>query len=495
MSWSDYWGALMSSPRPPLKPTRYTLPLSEDYPSLWDRYEKAIQFIWRTAFGFELEPWQARLLRAILEVYPPGHERAGELRYRQVIVSIPRQQGKTEIAAVLGLIGLLREKSPLVIGIASSAEQARLVYKRTLHAIASNPALASKFKRLTDTRGIQSKTGGLYEMKAAKGAALQGLPVSTGVVDEVHLLKSELWQALINGMGARPNTIVVGITTAGGLGESELLLELYKSGELAIAGDQKLERFGFFCWEAPEARVPKDDGELLEFLKAANPALASGRLDPAIILSDIRAMPDNDVIRYRLNRFVESLSAFIPLSTWGKCQRDWSTPFPRGGSHRPVFAIDRSRDSGYATITVAVKDGDITHTEIVASLVNPTLDQLIDICVRLNKWHPETFVVDSLRLKQLGEELKKRRLPVRMFTGSETFAASSMFYAKTVQHKISHGGEDLLSVQIPRTIRKNMGDQWKLSWQDSSVEIDAVTSTLQAIYVAETPAPSGIKLH
>lgn len=485
----------MSKPPGSFSPTLHTPPLSEEFPSAWDKFGPIILLVWRVAFGIILDAWQQELLRRVLEIYPPGHPRAGELRFRQVVISLGRQNGKTEIAAVLGLYGLLRGVNQLVIGIASSAEQARLVYKRTLLAISSNPSLARKFKRLTDTRGIQSLDGGQYEIKAAKGAALQGLPVDVGVVDEVHLLKVELWTSLVNGTGGRPNGLIVGITTAGDE-DSELLKQLYKTGQEAAQQDPggSLERFGFFCWEAPEARVPKDDEELLEFLKAANPALLEGRSDAQNILSDVRAMPENDVIRYRLNRFVESLSAFIPLSTWGKCQRSWDSPFPREKEHRPVFAIDRSRDSGYATITAAVKVGEITHTEIVASLVNPTLDQLVDLCVRLNKWNPQTFVVDGLRLKQLGEELKKRGLPIRMFSGAETFAASSMFYAKTVQHKVSHAGDPLLSVQIPRTIRKNFGEQWRISWKDSSVEIDAVMSTVQAVYVAEIPPTAVIQL-
>lgn len=473
-------------------PAVHTPPLSEDFPSLWDRYAKVIRIIWRIAFGLRLDDWQEDLLRHVLEVYPKTHPRAGELRYRQVLISLARQNGKTELAAILGLIGLLRKANALVIGIASTAEQARLVYKRTLQAIAANPSLRKRFKRLTDTRGIQSTNGALYEIKAAKGAALQGLPVSTGVIDEVHLLKAELWNALVSGMGARPNCIIVGITTAGD-DTSELLKDLYKTGIAAAQGDPKLERFGCFIFEAPEAKVPEDDETLLEYLMAANPALACGRLDADIFLSDMRAKPRADLLRFHLNRFVESLSAFLPVSLWGAQQREAGTPFPR--DVRPVFCIDRTPDWGYATITANVKDTTgIVHTEVVASIVKPSLEQLADICARLAKHSPKTFAMDGYSLKQLGEELKRRGLPVNVLTQGDAVNGASLFYGMVQKGKVKHSGDPLLTVQMPRTIRKNVGEGFRISRKDSSVEIDGVLATVGGVFVAETIPEDSLQL-
>lgn len=421
-------------------------------------------------------------------MYPAGHPRVGQLRYRSVVVSLARQSGKTELAAALGLIGLLRAPNQLVIGIASSAEQARIVYKRTMHAIAANPSLAKRFQALTETRGIRSKDGGVYELKAAKGAALQGLPVDLGVVDEVHLLKPDLWNALINGLGGRPNGLVVGITTAGSE-DSELLADLYVSGRKAADGDPKLERFGFFLWEAPETRVPEDDETLLDWLAAASPALACGRLDGENILADVRTMPPGDIIRYRLNRFTESTEAFLPLSLWGACQRDFGAEFPKHKTRRPVFAIDRSPDWGYATITANIQDdGGIVHTEIVASFVRPTLEQLVAVCTSLYRWSPSTFVMENFALKELAAELTKRGLPAVTLSNAEVFSASSMFYARVLQKRIRHAGDPLLSVQMPRTVRKQVGEGFRISRKDSSIEIDAAIATVIGAYWATRSA-------
>ncbi len=474
-------------------PSRYTPPLTTDFPSAADWLLPLIRVVWRVAFGFVLDEWQEQLLRAVLEVYPKGHRRAGQLRYRQVVISLSRQNGKTELGAVLGLYGLLRGVSQLVIGIASSAEQARLVYQRSMQAIVSNKALAKRFNALTDTRGLRAKDGGQYELKAAKSAALQGLPVDVGVVDELHLLKMALWTALVNGTGGRANGLIVGITTAGD-DTSELLLHLYELGSKAIEADPESNRFGFFVWESPEARVPADDETLLEYLTAANPALAAGRLDAENIISDVRSMPDADILRYRLNVFTSSSNVFISAEQWLRCARGTDNTLPMDAG-RPVFAIDRTPDWGFASITAAVKDTDgVTHTELVASIVKPTLEQLANLCVQLSRFSPMVYAMDGYALRDLGAELKKRGLPVLVATQGDIINGSSLLYAKIAQRKLRHGGDPLLSIQVPRTVRKNVGESFRISRKDSSVEIDGVMSTVLSVFAAETRTEQPIQL-
>lgn len=465
--------------------TSHTPPLSEDFPSDADWLLPIVDLAWKTPDNpsFELDPWQRDLIRRMLELYPEGHERAGELRFRQCVVSMGRQNGKSVILSIMGIWALLRAPGQLVIGLASSADQARIIYDRTMYVIRSNPSLADLFTKLTDTRGIRAKDGGKYEIKAAKSAAIQGLAVATAICDELHLMPAALWSDMVNGTGGRKNGMVFGITTAGD--ESSILLkDLYETGAKSVASDPALERFGFFEWSAPEARVPESDAELLQYLKAANPALACGRIDSENVLSDVRAMPSADVIRYRLNKFVSSSNAFLPLDSWIACTRPADYVWP---DSRPTFSIDRTPDWGYATIAVAVKDDQgRTHTEVVASIVKPTLQQLVDIAGKLSRHSPQAYVVDGYAMRDLANELKRRGLPVIVFTHADVINASSWVYARVIQKKIVHRGDPLLAMQLARTVRKNVGDSYRISRKDSSVEIDAVMATVSAMYASET---------
>jgi len=454
-------------------PSRQTPPLREDFEAAVDKHLPAIQYIWRNTFGFELEPWQVHILRLITELDN------GKLRHSSYLVSMGRQNGKTEIMAALGLWRLLSNPQALIIGIASSAQQAGIVYKRLMTAVTGLPALSRRFEA-TETRGIRAKQGsGTYEIKAAKFASLQGLAIDLGVVDEVHLLKMDLWTALIAGTGARDNCIVVGITTAGD-DNSQLLKHLYKLGDDNTAG------FGYIVWEAPEARMPESDEELILFLKAANPSLEFGRKGVSMekVIEQVRSTPPDKAIRDRLNRFTSGSDlTFVSGEMWSRNATPIDESFPVG---RSIFTIDVDTEWRYASITQTLKHEGYIYTRLVASVPQPTPELLDKLCRWLYKHSPTIYVTDS---KQLGERLKSGGYPVRQLNGGDVLAASSMFYAKLAQQKIKHGNDPLLSLQLPNTIRKSVGDSFKLFRKDRSVVVDAVRATAFGVYAVETLSP------
>lgn len=460
-------------------PARYTKPLTAKFDSHGDWLLRLVDVVWRLPDGsrLQLDEWQRWLIRSMLEVYPASHPRAGQLRYRQVLVSMSRQNGKSVLGAILALYGLIREAGALVIGVASSAEQARIIYTRLLAVIRGNKSLAAKFARLTDTRGIQAFDGGRYEIKPSKSAAVQGLDLTVGLIDELHITRRELWSDMVNGSRARRDGIVIGLTTAGDE-TSELLLELYEIAE------NPPERFGVFIWEAPEARVPADDRTLAKYLRAATPALACGRLDLSTEIADVRGMAAPDAIRYRLNRFVALTNAFITGEDWARRRRPHTAAFPEG---RPTFSVDITPDWGFAAIVATIRDDDeVAHTELVASLARPTLTQLVNVCAALSRHNPDTYVMDRFQLKGLAEELQRRGLPVMFATQADIVNASALLHAKIKTGKLSHAGDDVLTLQVPRTVRKNVGDGFRISRKDSSIEIDAVMATALGVLAVET---------
>jgi phage terminase large subunit-like protein len=470
-------------------PTRYTPTLSDDYTSDIDQFLPYIKAWWSIASpGFQFDEWQIELLRRMTET-----DADGELRFRSVLVSMGRQNGKTELVSALGIWSLLRKEGAYNVSVASTAEQARLVYDRVQRIIAANgDTLGRLMVKLTDTRGIKTKHGAKYEIKASNANVLQGIPVTTGIVDECHLVLAQVWDALVSGTGARSNTIIIGITTAGDE-NSELLNRLYQNAAKAINGDEQFTRFGAWIWEASESEVPDDDDKLIELLTEANPALQSGRIDVRNLIDDVRALPKDDIIRYRLNRFVNSGDkTFIPLDLWWKCTKPLDYEFPPGDA---VFAIDRTPDWGHASIAVAVKTADdVIHTELVASIVKPTMEQLLYLCGQLANFNPKSILVDGYTLRDLHKELKLRGFAADTVTLSDIVNASSLFFSRIARRTLVHAGDPLLTVQVPRTVRKLVGEGFRVSRRDSAVEIDAVMATLLATYGAETLRPTPIQV-
>lgn len=463
-------------------PANYTQPLSADFPTDGDKLIELVKVAWKSPEqpeGLELDEWQVWLLRHLLERYPAGHELAGQLRYRQVVVSMGRQNGKSLLAAILGVYGMLmhQKSGASVISLASSIDQARIIYNRVLFVIQSNQFLSKRFKKASESRGIVTADGtGRYDVKPAKEGALQGIPISLCLFDELHLAKQGMWSAAVLGTAQRQDGLVIGITTAGDQ-NSETLLELYKSGQKAAAGDPELERFGFFVWEAPQhAKI--DDPEAL---KAANPSISAGRLSIDTVLSDLKTIPEHEARRYRLNQFISGpASSWIPSDLFRKSGTSVQTNRTNG-----VFAIDISKNWEHATLAYANQAGDQHHTEIVQTWVAPNEMQLFNSLIDYyTKYTPRAIALDDRALPGLAKRLKMQGLPVWQLWTKEMSAACSDVYAMFSQGLAKHNNDPLLILQSPRGIAKYTGETWLISRKESLGEIDALMASVMSLYVS-----------
>jgi phage terminase large subunit-like protein len=461
-------------------PKLYTKPLTEDFlsdgPWLREFCSRYIKYF--DGKPFQLDDWQADLIDHILERYPldwPVEKLRGQLRYTEVLVYIARQNGKSVIGAVLGLWGMFRHHAPYVIGLASTRDQAQIIFNRVKAIIDAEPQLLKRLAT-THTRGItRTDKPGRYEVKPAKPDALNGIPVTLCLFDEVHLCDEEMWSQMVLGTSAQTDAMVFGITTAGD-DTSTLLKNLLDRAQTATGSPDS--RFGAFLWYADEGCRLDDPEALLD----ANPAVASGRLDLDQELSRVLAMPEDHARRYRFNQFSNPDGSLFPMHMWHKGA---GFKVPRD-AERLVLSVDRSPSWEYATITATAKVGEYYYTQMVASMRKPNLEWLVEVCKGLHiKHRPFRFVMDSYQLGDLGKELKRQGLPVEVFSSQKDRAnASATFYALVATGQVRHNGDAILSQQMPLAIKKNTGDGFVIK-SGGSVGIDAVMATGYGLYAAD----------
>lgn len=424
-----------------------------------------------TGEPIQLLDWQKWLIREALARHPD----TGRLRHRVIVVSVGRQQGKSLLAAVLSLWGLLMHAAePLVVGVAMNVEQSHIVYGRTKSYIDSSPELAAMFAKTTDTRGLTRKDGkGRYKVLASKGDSLQGWSASLAIVDELHVLKPEAFNALVIGTGQRKDGLVFGISTAGD-DSSELLLGLYQAGR-----DGEI---GFYHWAADEGATTESP-DLEDQLKKANPSLACGFQSMTQALSEVKILPEIDAQRFKLNLFVANVDSWLPASVWEN-QPHMDTD-PRGPV---VIAVDRSPDWSAAAVTVAWREGDIVYTDLVASILRPDLESMIEYCRKLAARLPFThFVMDHRLMADLADALQSQGIRTVRFTAADHCRAAATMVAKLNHMQVAHPHHPLLTYQVPRGVRRTIGadGDWRLSRRDSLSEIDALTATIMAVYEAD----------
>ena len=413
-----------------------------------------------------LDDWQRFIIRLALARDPE----TGKRLYRQVLVSLGRQNGKSTLAVALVLWGLLTRADANVVGIASNVEQANIVYRRALSIINNSPSLKKRFNRMTETRSLGTKEGAVYKVLPSKEGALQGHSMSLVIPDEVHLLSSGAYNATVIGAGQVPDSLVFSITTAGD-DSSTLLLDLYARLRDGTPG------FGGAIWEADEgARV--DD---LEQLKKANPALAEGRMDPEQVLQEVGMMPDAEARRYRLNRFIAAENAWLPLGKWAALPT--LTDFT---ARNPVLVLDRTPDWSGATITVAWQHDDMIYTDVVASVVKPEVRTLVDLCAHVYRRFNVPIHMDGLALADVADALKLKGVRTERLSRNDAYTAPAIAYQKIIDGKVTHAHHGIVGQQLNHTIAKSVGDSYRLTRPNTATEVDAALATVMSIYLAET---------
>lgn len=484
-------------------PARYTPSLTgtEEFTTEGDRLLRFLAVHWRSpeAERFLLDPWQVWLIRHALETYPPDwpvvHLR-GQLRFRQLIISVARQNGKSIIGAVLAFYYLtMHVRGPRVVGTASIARQAGIVYQRVKYVVDHNPAIARELKA-TDTRGITRRDGGgIYQVLPADEDSAQGEPITGSVYDELHLGNAGLWDAMVLGQRSRRNAQLAGITTAGD-DDSRLLMRLYGEGEQAIAGED--ERFGFFVWEA-------DDDELTEAnIIKANPAIACGRIDLDTAMSDARKLdaagPDESGvvgrdrrIRYVSNRFVRgSATSWASIAAWHDCTRV-DVDDLEGGP--PSYGLDIAAGREWASIVETTALEGILTTRLVAAIPHPDHPTLVEACRRLARRGRCSFAMDRATLADVAKTLHDEGLEVLALTAGQMQSAAATAAAAIGRRHVRHPGDPLLRAQMVAAKRRNTPEGWRISRTLSTGDVDAVIAAVTSIFSASTTSSDHRQLY
>ena len=175
---------------------------------------------------FQLLPWQEQLIREFYGVQVKDDD-GNWVRYRRFLYSeIPKKNGKSEMAAGLGLYHLLAdgEKTPNVGIFAVDKENADTIYKcakyMVEHTAMSEPAHRPLVYCRDSVREIRTRFGGLMKVYSGDVENKHGPSFSAILCDELHAWVGragrERWRVLTTGSdAARSQQTVLVLTTAG----------------------------------------------------------------------------------------------------------------------------------------------------------------------------------------------------------------------------------------------------------------------------------------
>lgn len=295
----------------------------------------------------KLAPFQRELIRHIF----------GNDDIRSALVSLPRGNGKTSLAAALALYALLDDSvpDPEVIAVASDYSTAEILLRTCRRMVELNPLLDERVVIYKDKIEAPITAGVLRALPSIE-SALHGRSPSLLILDEMHLVSPEIWEACNTATGKRESSKIMAISTPATRREG-VMWDLVQHGRNGTDST-----FKFIEYAAPAGcRIDDEDAWAI-----ANPGIKSGILSIDGLRSTLNTTRPARFRQLRLGQWADSDESWIQFEPWMKL-----TDSERviGNDERVVLGFDGSVSNDatvLAVVTVPESPEDAPHVSIVA---------------------------------------------------------------------------------------------------------------------------------
>ncbi|TLQ45765.1 terminase [Streptomyces marianii] len=366
-------------------PPMWGTPRRPEFPTLGGKVARVM-----TALGFTPMPWQRYVWDVALEIDPA----TGVFAYRNVGLSVPRQQGKTQGLLAVKVHRASAYKRQRIVYAAQTRSMARERWEDEFWATIEASRIARRFvarKQNGHEAIISRATRSRIGITSNTEKAGHGPPLDLGVIDEAFAHEDDrLEQAFSPAMLTRP-LAQLWWASAGGTDKSVFLNKKRTAGRELI---EQLWRTGvhgrtaYFEWFAPED-MPRDDPATWW---ATLPALGY-TVTEETIRAELETLDPAEFDRAYLNRTRKQsppADPNVPKAKWPGLADQLSKPVGP-----MAFAVDVSQDRSQATIAMAVRrlDGRV-HVEVMDR--RPGTDWVVPALTRLHKlWQPLVVAIAS----------------------------------------------------------------------------------------------------
>lgn len=422
-----------------------------------------------------LDPWQVFVVGSLF-----GWKRSedGLRRYRRAYLSVARKNGKTTIAAAVGLYLAFFDDEPgaEVYATALTEEQAKTVcWGIASQMVKRSPMLLRRVTPLAN-RLVREDNASMFAPIAHIAEAQEGKNPNGAIIDEYHAHPtSELADVLELGTGARRQPLMLYTTTAGSNPESPCIAldnDVVAILEGSIEDDATfgyIARLDHASEAFDEAAWPK-----------ANPCLGvSVKLDnmrAAAAVAKRRPRDLNEFLRKRCNLWTQTAERWLSLDEWDTCDGepevnagdiafvglDLSSKIdltaavmliPRSGGvydvfarfYRPEDTVQEAEDRDHVPYQLWAEQGFITLMPGTmldpAAIAQDVYDWITELGVEVpviafDKWNAASA---AARLEALGATI------VSMSQGYETYTDPCNTLEGLLQAKLlRHGGNPVL---------------------------------------------------
>jgi phage terminase large subunit-like protein len=377
------------------------------------------------------------------------------------------------------------EHGAQVYSCAGDRKQASIVFDEAKRMVLAEPELRDAIR--VQRWHLEGPRNSIYRVLSADAELQQGLNPSFVIFDEVHVQPNrDLWDAMVLGMGARQNPMIVGITTAG-YDRETLAWDLYERGNRGEL---------YFWWREPADH----NADWLDpaVWAEANPALGDF-LFPVALSEDAKITPESAFRRYHLNQWTSTYAAWLPHGAWDAVA-DTSRAFDPAAPF--VAFLDGSWANDSTGIVASTldrphlsvlghwePDHELGHVDMVA------IEARVRAVARMPGFKGLAF--DPARFQDFFARLEADGLPVVDWPTNalaRMVPACQDFYTSVMERTVTHDGDPRLAAHIGHAVLKedHRGPRIVKEAKSSKRKIDlavcAVGALSEARRLASVPA-------
>lgn len=415
--------------------------------------------------GQPFMPWQQLVADVGGEIDPE----TGGPAYREIMVTIPRQSGKTTLFLSWQLDRCLNWGGPQrSVFTAQTGKDARDKWIDELFPLIRHSKLAPLVQQINQGMGNESitfKTGSGIRLASTSATSGHSKTLDQAVLDEIwHDVDDRREQGLRPAMITRPDAQLLVCSTAG-TNASTVYNRKVALGRSATVEDSG-RGMAYFEWSAPEGWDPADEESWWTFM----PALGH-TIGPEAIRAELDAMDPSEFKRAYGNIPTAGADMLIPLEVWRRvCSPDVS---PSGQLR---FGLDVAEDRSSAAIA-AFGNGTV---ELVAH--RSGLDWVVGKCNELTAKYGGQVAVDfGGPAGVLADSIND----VDRMSGADVVRACGSMFDAIVEDRVEFRSDrrDPFDVAVEGVVKKPVGDQWVWSRKASASDV----TPLMAATLAHSP--------